>query len=80
MPQAGENRLMNLYPETPDRSGRFSRHTERDSADSISASGEAAAKAVRALGEYGSFEERSTVDRFAVDGRPRGALASRGRP
>jgi hypothetical protein len=62
---------MNLNPETPDRSGRFSRHTERDSADPIYAYGEADVKAVQALVEYCSFEERLTVERLTVDGRPR---------
>ena len=43
------SRLANLCPETPDRSARFSRHTERDSASSIYADGEAGVKTLPAL-------------------------------
>jgi len=49
MPQAGTHRLVNLCPETPDRAGRFSRHTEGDSAPSIYADGEAGVRTPLAL-------------------------------
>jgi hypothetical protein len=67
--QAGSYRLVNLCPETPDRAGRFGRHTERDSASSIYADGKAGVKTPP--GACHILRLRVVGDRFSAGGRLR---------
>src|SRR5689334_18337355 len=68
MPQAGACRLMNLNPETPDRSGRFSRHTERDSATQSTRTGRLVLRRARRLSHPALG--RSFPDMPAIPARP----------